>query len=190
MFWKDVFFLSFQFFKHDFNHYISRLPLPIENKDAWFASQLVCPVVLRWALCGNGRNKCHCSTCRIPEVTDLEYDHLIFDQLSSVDQIIIVYVFSAKKKDRTMREMAKLYTKLNRHRSMPCVQVSIVCIKAACIIMFTWKLYLHIFPQPHKGSFSSVQLLSRVRLLATPWTAARQASLSITNSWSLLKLSQ
>ena len=36
--------------------------------------------------------------------------------------------------------------------------------------------------------FSSVQLLSHVRLLATPWTAARQASLSITNSRSLLKL--
>ena len=34
----------------------------------------------------------------------------------------------------------------------------------------------------------SVQLLSRVRLFATPWTAARQASLSITNSQSLLKL--
>ena len=30
--------------------------------------------------------------------------------------------------------------------------------------------------------FSSVQLLSRVQLYATPWTAARQASLSITNS--------
>ena len=36
--------------------------------------------------------------------------------------------------------------------------------------------------------FSSVQSLSHVRLFATPWTAARQASLSITNSWSLLKL--
>ena len=36
--------------------------------------------------------------------------------------------------------------------------------------------------------FSSVQSLSRVRLFVTPWTAARQASLSITNSWSLLKL--
>ena len=35
---------------------------------------------------------------------------------------------------------------------------------------------------------SSVQWLSRFRLLATPWTVARQASLSITNSWSLLKL--
>ena len=35
---------------------------------------------------------------------------------------------------------------------------------------------------------SSVQLLSRVWLFATPWTAARQASLTITNSWSLLKL--
>ena len=30
--------------------------------------------------------------------------------------------------------------------------------------------------------------LSRVRLFATPWTAARQASLSITHSWSSLKL--
>ena len=36
--------------------------------------------------------------------------------------------------------------------------------------------------------FSSVHLLSRVRFFATLWTAARQASLSITNSQSLLKL--
>ena len=35
--------------------------------------------------------------------------------------------------------------------------------------------------------FSSVQLLSHVWLFVTPWTAACQASLSITNSWSLLK---
>ena len=34
----------------------------------------------------------------------------------------------------------------------------------------------------------SVQLLSFVQLFATPWTAACQASLSITNSWNLLKL--
>ena len=38
------------------------------------------------------------------------------------------------------------------------------------------------------NQFSSVQMLSRVQLFATPWTAARQASLSITNSWSSLKL--
>ena len=36
--------------------------------------------------------------------------------------------------------------------------------------------------------FSSVQSLSRVQLFATPWTPARQASLSIINSWSSLKL--
>ena len=36
--------------------------------------------------------------------------------------------------------------------------------------------------------FSSVQLLGPVRLFATLWTAARQASLSFTNSWSLVKL--
>ena len=39
----------------------------------------------------------------------------------------------------------------------------------------------------HK-SYQSVQWLSHVWLFATPWTAARQASLSITNSQSLLKL--
>ena len=38
------------------------------------------------------------------------------------------------------------------------------------------------------NQFSSVQSLSRVRLFVTPWTAAHQAPLSITNSWSLLKL--
>ena len=37
-------------------------------------------------------------------------------------------------------------------------------------------------------TFSSVQWLSRVRLFATPRTAVHQASLSITNCWSLLKL--
>ena len=36
--------------------------------------------------------------------------------------------------------------------------------------------------------FSSVELLSHVQLFVTPWTAARQASLCITNSRSLLKL--
>ena len=52
------------------------------------------------------------------------------------------------------------------------------------------------FPFPHYEAFlllyqvlfSSVQSLSRVQLFVTLWAVARQASLSITNSWSLLKL--
>ena len=40
---------------------------------------------------------------------------------------------------------------------------------------------------PH-GAFSSVQLLNCVQLFVTPWIVAHQASLSITNTWSLLKL--
>ena len=35
---------------------------------------------------------------------------------------------------------------------------------------------------------SSLQSLSRVQLFASPWTAAHQASLTITNSWSLFQL--
>ena len=38
------------------------------------------------------------------------------------------------------------------------------------------------------GKFNSVQSLSCIWFFATPWTAARQASLSITNSWSPPKL--
>ena len=45
-----------------------------------------------------------------------------------------------------------------------------------------------IITKVRSGQFSSVQSLSRVQLFATPWTAAHQASLSITNSQSSLKL--
>ena len=50
-----------------------------------------------------------------------------------------------------------------------------------------WDLELELWLlQVHK--FSSVQSLSSVRLFATPWITARQASVSITNSRSSLKL--
>ena len=47
---------------------------------------------------------------------------------------------------------------------------------------------VQISPHSHQHLFSSVQSLSHIWLFATPWTAVRQASLSITNSQSLLKL--
>ena len=47
---------------------------------------------------------------------------------------------------------------------------------------------LHTKAASQSPQFSSVQSLSHVRLFATPWIAARQASLSITNSRSLLKV--
>ena len=54
-------------------------------------------------------------------------------------------------------------------------------------ILALWKCFLCIFVFA-LVQFSSVQLLSRVRLFATPWFTARQASLSITNSKSSLRL--
>ena len=53
-----------------------------------------------------------------------------------------------------------------------------------CIFLMDFRLQMSFL----MASFSSVQSLSHVWLFATPWTAAHQASLSITNSWSLLKL--
>ena len=58
-----------------------------------------------------------------------------------------------------------------------------------CIYIYTYTyIYTHIYVHIHNGIFSSVQFLSHVRPFATPWTAASQASLSITNSLSLPKL--
>ena len=51
-----------------------------------------------------------------------------------------------------------------------------------------WNSLLYMIWRLNSVQFSSVQSLSRVQLFATPWTAACQASLSITNSWSSLKL--
>ena len=50
------------------------------------------------------------------------------------------------------------------------------------------ELYILVRAWSSLGSFSSVQSLSCVRLFATPWITAGQASLSITNSRTLLKL--
>ena len=56
----------------------------------------------------------------------------------------------------------------------------------ACMVSTSeWLVSRHQPCYNSSAQFSSVQSLSRVRLFATPWTAAHQASLSITNSWSL-----
>ena len=54
------------------------------------------------------------------------------------------------------------------------------------ILIFPYNLYRRL--KYGQSVFFSVQLLSHVKLFVTPWTAACQASLSITNSWSLHKL--
>ena len=51
-----------------------------------------------------------------------------------------------------------------------------------------WCSAVFIVQLSHPYMFSSVQSLHRVLLFVTPWTAAHQASLSVSNSWSLLKL--
>ena len=60
-----------------------------------------------------------------------------------------------------------------------------------CIIFRRWYTFFLNIGNHIISSYvqlSSVQSLSHVWLFAAPWTAARQASLSITNSWRLLKL--
>ena len=67
-----------------------------------------------------------------------------------------------------------------------CLTIGPQLLHSRDLLLFTYKSILPLFPP--ESQFSSVQSLSRVRLFATPRTAARQTSLSITNSRSLLKL--
>ena len=73
-------------------------------------------------------------------------------------------------------------------------------IMIVCHYILQYLMFLHILnaalvecntirtSESYSVQFNSVQSLSRVQLFVTPWTAARQATLSITNSRSLLKL--
>ena len=63
---------------------------------------------------------------------------------------------------------------------------SLLC--AMTLAGYMWIILLIQTEKDLKLFISSAQSLSCVRLFAIPWTAARQASLSITNSWSLLRL--
>ena len=70
------------------------------------------------------------------------------------------------------------------HSVFPLVDEDKSFVQVSWWVELTWgKLCLALVP-----FFSSALSLSRVRLFATPWITARQVSLSITSSWSLLKL--
>ena len=64
-----------------------------------------------------------------------------------------------------------------------------VCPPRVCFLeSFSSSVIKSHYPSKSDSQLNSFQSLSRVRLFGTPWTAARQASLSITNSWRLLKI--
>ena len=65
------------------------------------------------------------------------------------------------------------------------VPFTLLCTKVAVVNKTDWKKYQCPESLPF---FVIVQLLSWVQLFVNPWTAALQASLSITNSWNLLRL--
>ena len=81
-------------------------------------------------------------------------------------------------------ELQSRASQLNYH--FPLLSQTMSACPNLCLLLTS--IGLRIVPQKTWRQFSSVQSFSHVHLFATPWTAARQASLSITNSQSLLKL--
>ncbi|XP_050791626.1 uncharacterized protein C3orf20-like isoform X1 [Gopherus flavomarginatus] len=96
----------------------------ISGDKLWFTSHSACPVVLRRTLVGQEGKICRCSNHQIPYVSDLEYDHLINNQMSALEQIMVICVSSSLKtnEDPSEDKLEQLYERKNRNRSMPCIQ--------------------------------------------------------------------
>ena len=92
--------------------------------------------------------------------------------------------------------LTKLFQKFVNNNFFKEPTLTFQCFLSYHCFLFHSNLYysFYLFPlhwstfYAHKLGFSSVQSLSRVRLFASPWIAAHQASLSITNSRSSLRL--
>ena len=76
---------------------------------------------------------------------------------------------------RTYMHRLLVVIQYGEYKSLSTVPDIIICMRSENILL-------------HETRISSVRSLSYVRIFVIPWTAARQASLSITNSWSLPKL--
>ena len=88
--------------------------------------------------------------------------------------------FSNREKWFWHKEGSQDYLNKQMNNSTPQVYIEHILTVFVSLLIF-----MHI---SLPSGYSLVQLLSRVRLFVTPWTAAHPASLSITNSWSSFKL--
>lgn len=122
-------------------------------------------MVLRKTMCGEDGDICRCSCHTIPEVTDLEYDHLIGKQLSRTDQIIVVCVFSAEREDKTIEEVTDLYKEMNKSRNMPCIQVSVPRSECGlCLLVCILVRYPLGHIEDHRRTFGSPSLSSGITI--------------------------
>ncbi|XP_048466459.1 uncharacterized protein C3orf20-like [Rhincodon typus] len=97
--------------------------VPKEEKE-WLLSPSPCPVVLRAAMMGTVKKRCHCSTTKVPNITDLEFDTFIKKSTAGSEQLIIVCVVSLQQlKSAPYEQMIQyLYEENNRNRNQPCVE--------------------------------------------------------------------
>ena len=140
--------------------------------------------------------------------TDRKEKHLLYQSMTSCWMLIFSFLFSTFLRvppclspGTTQRQM--VHAKLLQSCPTLC-NPRTVAHQAPLSMGFSRQEYWTGLPCPPPGDLpnpgtepsslmspafgGSVQSLRRVRLFATPWTAAHQASLSIINSWSLLKL--
>ncbi|XP_053108021.1 uncharacterized protein LOC128326012 isoform X2 [Hemicordylus capensis] len=103
---------------------ISQVSLRAREK-SWY-THIACPAALRRSILGNEGEICRCSSHHIPYITDLEYNYIIKNQVSSPEQITVVCVTSslnATDDDSSPdKQLEHLYERKNKNRSMPCIQ--------------------------------------------------------------------
>ncbi|XP_067915722.1 uncharacterized protein C3orf20-like [Heterodontus francisci] len=101
-----------------------RFPRVWKDDKPWLHLPIPCPVALRSAMLGEGMKRCRCSTNKVPNVTDLEFDTLVKRSKQNNKQIIVVCVVSSQQLEPAQceRMIQELYVQKNRNRNQPCVE--------------------------------------------------------------------
>ncbi|XP_066490592.1 uncharacterized protein C3orf20-like [Tiliqua scincoides] len=96
------------------------------SEKPWYSPCPSCPAALRRAMLGGEGKLCSCSNHQIPYVTDLEYDRIINNPVSSPEQISVICITSSLRSTDydpgPDEHLESLYERKNKNRTMPCIQ--------------------------------------------------------------------
>ncbi|XP_078090815.1 uncharacterized protein LOC144507548 isoform X2 [Mustelus asterias] len=101
-----------------------RFPKVQKDEKPWLRLPVPCPVALRNAMLGDEVKTCRCSTTKVPNITDLEYDTFIQKSSTESQQIIIVCVVTSQQENLPPYEIMvqELYEQNSRNRHQPCLE--------------------------------------------------------------------
>ncbi|XP_072328013.1 uncharacterized protein [Scyliorhinus torazame] len=101
-----------------------RFPRVQKEDKPWLHMHTPCPVALRNAMLGEDLKSCRCSTKKVPNITDLEFDTFIQRSRADCQHVIVVCVVISQQQKLPAYEtmIQDFYEQNNRNRNQPCLE--------------------------------------------------------------------